>query len=82
MKVRTLILATVSTLVAAGALLAAPPRAQYCSFWGGLHESCHFTELGFIRIGPNPTTNLSERVKEAIDHIGMEHRHRHPELIR
>ena len=60
----------------------APPRAQYCAFWGGLHEKYHFKELGFIRIGPNPTTNLSERVKEAIDHIGMEHRHRHPELIR
>ena len=60
----------------------APPRSQYCAFWGGLHEKYHFKELGFIRIGPNPTTNLSERVKEAIDHIGMEHRHRHPELPR
>jgi hypothetical protein len=60
----------------------APSRAQYCAFWGGLHEKYHFKELGFIRIGPNPTTNLSERVKEAIDHIGMEHRHRHPELPR
>ena len=60
----------------------APPRSQYCAFWGGLHESYHFKELGFIRIGPNPTTNLSERVKEAIDHIGMEHRHKHPELPR
>ena len=70
----------------------APPRAQYCAVWGGLHEKYHFHDLGFIRIGPNPTTNLSERVKEAIDHIGrvkeaidhigMEHRHRHPELSR
>ena len=60
----------------------APPRSQYCAFWGGLHESYHFKELGFIRIGPDPTTNLSERVKSAIDAIGMEHRHKHPELSR
>ena len=79
MKVPVLILLSVAALVANGKRrnLDVPGHPG-----GKLVECESFHDLGFIRIGPNPTTNLSERVKEAIDHIGMEHRHRHPELPR
>jgi len=46
----------------------------------GMHESYHFKELGFIRVSPDPTPNLSDRVKSAIKAIGMVHRNEHPEL--
>jgi hypothetical protein len=44
----------------------APSRAQYCAFWGGLHEKYHFPDLGFIPIWPNPATNLTPQTVEAI----------------
>lgn len=46
----------------------------------GMHEAYHFKDLGWIRISPTPTPNLSDRVKSAIKAIGMVHRNEHPEL--
>ena len=57
-----------------------PKLPQYCAFEGGLHEKYHFADLGFVPIWPNPATNLSARVIEAIRSLGMNHRHKHPEI--
>ena len=56
----------------------APSRAQYCAFWGGLHEKYHFPDLGFIPIWPHPATNLAPQTVEAIRALKMDHRHKHP----
>ncbi len=56
----------------------APARAQYCAFWGGLHEKYHFPDLGFIPIWPNPATNLTPNTVEAIRALKMDHRRKHP----
>lgn len=69
-------LALLKTRMTAGA----PARPQYCAFSGGLVEKYHFKDLGFVTLGPERTTNLSVRVKEAVGSLKLVHRYAHPEL--
>lgn len=57
-----------------------PLLPTYHAYGSGMQETYHFKELGFIRISPNPSPNLSDRVKKAIKALGMVHRNEHPEL--
>lgn len=57
-----------------------PKTPLYHAYGGGLYESYHFKELGFIRISPNPSGDLSEELIRRIKLLGMVHRQEHPLL--
>lgn len=57
-----------------------PKTPLYHAYGGGLYESYHFKELGFIRISPSPSGDLSEELIRRIKDLGMIHRQEHPLL--
>ncbi|MDO5565749.1 MAG: FAD-dependent oxidoreductase [Planctomycetia bacterium] len=56
-----------------------PPLPTYHAYENGYIEKYHFKELGMINISHNPT-RLNDRVKDAIEQLGMNHRKEHPQL--
>jgi hypothetical protein len=57
-----------------------PKLPQYVAFSGGMHETYHFADKGFIRVWPDPVTNLAGRTVEDIRSLGLDHRRRHPQI--